>query len=199
MIQFAILTVIGLYGLVHSWLASLGVKAAVRQRLGPSADRYYRLAFNIFGFISLIPVLALPVLLPDRRLYSIPFPWDLPLLALQALALIGLAAGVKETGAWSFLGLEQLFEGRPANPTLVTSGLYRWVRHPLYSAGMLFIWASPVETRNLFTLYLGFTAYLIIGAIFEERKLLREYGSAYKTYREQTPMFVPGLKGKPRG
>ncbi|HEX9029780.1 MAG TPA: isoprenylcysteine carboxylmethyltransferase family protein [Anaerolineales bacterium] len=198
MIPISILLVVGLYGLVHSWMASLGVKAAVRQRLGPTADRYYRLAFNIFGFISLIPVLALPVLLPDRRLYSIPFPWDLPLLALQAAALIGLAVGVKETGAWSFLGLEQLFEEQPSKSTLVTSGLYRWVRHPLYSAGMVFIWASPVMTRDMLSLFLGLTAYLIVGALFEERKLLREYGSVYATYRDQTPMFIPGLKGTSR-
>lgn len=198
MIPIFILLVVSLYGLVHSLLASVRVKAAVRQRLGPAADRYYRLAFNIFGFISLIPVLALPVFLPDRQLYSVPFPLDLPLLALQAAALIGLAVGVKETGAWSFLGFEQLFEGQPAKPRLVTSGLYRWVRHPVYSAGMVFIWASPLMTWDLLTLFLGLTAYLIVGALFEERKLLREYGSTYATYREQTPMFIPGLKGTPR-
>ncbi len=176
----------------------MGVKAAVRRAFGPASDRYYRLAFNIFGVVSLTPVLALAILLPDQRLYAIPFPWSLLLLAIQALALLGLAVGVLQTGASSFLGLQQLFEPQAVRGEMVTVGLYRWVRHPLYSAGMVFLWATPLLTRNLFTLYLGLTAYLIIGAMFEERKLLSEYGSSYSRYREQTPMFIPGLKGLKR-
>ncbi len=173
----------------------MGVKAAVRRWLGPLADRYYRLAFNIFGLLSLIPVLALPVLLPDKRVYAIPFPWSLPMLVLQGLAILGLVVGVLQTGASSFLGFQQLFEPLAFKSELATGGVYRWVRHPLYSAGIVFLWASPLMTRNLFFLFLGLTAYLVIGALFEERKLLIEYGSAYARYREQTPMFIPRLNG----
>ena len=36
-------------------------------------------------------------------------------------------------------------------------------------------------------------ALLIVGAIFEERKLLSEFGQAYIDYRKSTPMLVPGL------
>lgn len=193
-----ILLAVGLYGLVHSLLASLGVKARARRAFGPASDRYYRLAFNLFGFLSLLPVLALAALLPDRILYNIPFPWNLPLFALQGLALLGLAVGLLQTGALSFLGLRQLFEPQDEKSTLVDTGLYHWMRHPLYSFGMLFLWASPIMTRNLLALFLGLTGYLIIGAVFEERKLLAEYGPAYKRYREQTPMFIPGLKGLKR-
>jgi protein-S-isoprenylcysteine O-methyltransferase Ste14 len=193
-----ILLAVGLYGLIHSLLASMGVKALVRRGLGPLADRYYRMAFNIFGVLSLIPVLALVVLLPDKRIYSIPFPWSLPLLALQGLAIVGLVVGVLQTGASSFLGFKQLFEPLAFENELVTAGIYRYVRHPLYSAGILFLWASPLMTRNLFFLFLGLTAYFVIGALFEERKLLIEYGSAYARYRDQTPMFIPRLKGLKR-
>jgi protein-S-isoprenylcysteine O-methyltransferase Ste14 len=174
------------------------VKAAVRRAFGPASDRYYRLAFNIFGLVSLIPVLALAFLLPDQHLYTVPFLWSLVLLAIQALALLGLALGLLQTGASSFLGLQQLIEPQTGRGELVTAGLYRWVRHPLYSAGIVFIWATPWMTRNLLALYLGLTAYLIIGAMFEERKLLSEYSSSYSRYREQTPMFLPGLKGLKR-
>jgi protein-S-isoprenylcysteine O-methyltransferase Ste14 len=190
-----ILLAVALYGLIHSVLASWGVKASLRHRFGPAFDRYYRLSFNIFGTVSLVPVLVLTVLLPDRRLYAVPFPWSLSLLALQGLALFALAIGVMQTGASSFLGFQQLFVTQPVKRKLVTWGLYRWVRHPLYGAGIVFLWATPMMTNNLFFLFLGLTAYLVIGAMFEERKLLREYGAAYAHYREQTPMFVPGVKG----
>jgi methanethiol S-methyltransferase len=183
---------------MHSLLASLRVKAAARRSFGAAADRYYRLAYNIFGVVSLLPVLVLPILLPDRRVYTVAFPWSLLLLAIQALALFGLGAGALQTGGGAFLGLKQLVEPQPVKSELVTAGLYQWVRHPLYSAGMVFMLAMPVMTRNLFALFLGLTAYLIIGAMFEERKLEAEFGAAYDRYREQTPMFIPGLKGLKR-
>jgi protein-S-isoprenylcysteine O-methyltransferase Ste14 len=198
-----ILLAVGLYGLIHSLLASLRVKAAVRRLLGPASDRFYRLAFNIFGVVSLIPALALTVLLPDRRLYAVPLPWSLLFLAVQGAALLVMALGVLQTGAGEFLGFRQLFASpatsQPGKGELVTGGLYRWVRHPLYSAGIVFIWATPVMTSNLLSLFIGLTAYLLIGAFVEERKLLAEFGSAYSRYREQTPMFIPGLKGSRRG
>jgi protein-S-isoprenylcysteine O-methyltransferase Ste14 len=193
-----ILIAAGLYGIIHSLLASIGVKKAMRRTFGPGSDRYYRLAYNIFAVVSLIPVLLLPLLLPDEHFYTVPSPWSLVLLMIQALALLGLVIGVLQTGAGSFLGLRQLFEPVSNDSELVITGLYRWVRHPLYSAGIVFLWATPFMTRNLMCLYLGLTVYLIVGAIFEERKLLSEFGPSYSQYREQTPMFIPGLKGLKR-
>jgi protein-S-isoprenylcysteine O-methyltransferase Ste14 len=42
-------------------------------------------------------------------------------------------------------------------------------------------------------LNIGLSLYLYIGALFEERKLLREFGEAYHNYQQNTPMFLPGL------
>lgn len=76
---------------------------------------------------------------------------------------------------------------------MVTGGLYRWVRHPLYTAGLVFIWLTPVMTVNLLVLNIGLTIYLVVGAIFEERKLVREFGAAYRDYQENVPMLIPGM------
>ena len=189
-----ILAAIAVYGLVHSWLASLQAKVLAWRALGAPGDRLYRLAYNLFAVISLLPVLALPAILPDQSLYIIPFPWTLLSLAIQGLAVLALLVGLMQTGVWSFIGLEQLLappDSRP--PELVVSGLYRRVRHPLYTAGLVFIWFTPIMTWNVLALNLGLSAYLFIGAYFEERKLLREYGQAYQAYRQRTPMFFPGL------
>jgi methanethiol S-methyltransferase len=51
-------------------------------------------------------------------------------------------------------------------------------------------------TVNLLTLYLSATAYIAVGAYFEERKLLRQFGTAYADYRSATPMIVPRLSFK---
>ncbi len=192
-----ILVAMLLYGLLHSLLASLGFKAQVQSRLGEGGGRVYRLVYNLFAFVSLLPVLALSALLPDQPLYAIPFPWLLISLALQGLAVVALLLGLLQTGLWSFLGISQLGGADQASQSrLVIHGLYHWVRHPLYSAGLVFIWFVPRMTSNLLAFNLGVTVYLIVGAMFEERKLLREFGQDYARYRARTPMLVPGLKFK---
>ncbi len=190
-VALLVLSIAG-YGLVHSWLASRQAKSLAAQLLGRTAGRVYRLAYNIFSIISLLPVLALAALLPDHPLYTIPLPWAFFAIFIQLLAALTLLIGLLQTGLWSFLGLDQLFSPASDAPAvLVTHGLYRWVRHPLYTAGLIFIWLTPVMTLNLFILYLGLSIYLVIGAYFEERKLVREYGEAYLEYRARTPMLLP--------
>jgi protein-S-isoprenylcysteine O-methyltransferase Ste14 len=186
-----ILTVF-LYGLVHSLLASLWAKAQARRAFGSQADRWFRLLYNLIAVVTFLPVLILPVILIDKEIYSIPWPWRLINFAGQALAIILLIVGVKQTGIASFAGLRQLFAPEDLEPPrLVTQGLYRYIRHPLYFAGLLFIWLNPVMTWNLLALNIGLTAYIIVGAYFEERKLLREFGDAYRVYKQKTPMLIP--------
>jgi len=181
------------YGWVHSWMASLSFKRGMERVLGvQNAARFYRLIFNIFATISLLPILAMVPLLPDHRLYAIPIPWAWLALAIQGLAALALLVGVIQTGLLDFIGLGQLARSSPATkPEMVTGGLYRWVRHPLYTAGLVFIWLSPIMSSNLLALFVGLSVYLVIGAYYEERKLAREYGEAYRRYQQETPMFIP--------
>lgn len=187
-----------LYGAVHSALASLTAKARARRWFGNLGVRTYRLLYNLFAVLSLLPVLALTGLLPDRLLYTIPFPWVGITLAGQLLAVLALAVGLLQTGPASFFGIRQLLAPDPARECaaagLVVTGLYRWVRHPLYTAGLVFIWLVPRMTLNMLAFNLGATVYIILGAILEERKLLREFGEAYDSYRRTTPMLFPGIK-----
>ena len=48
-------------------------------------------------------------------------------------------------------------------------------------------------TVNLLVLNLGLTIYLVVGAIYEERKLVREFGDLYVDYQKRVPMLIPGL------
>lgn len=179
------------WGLLHSLLASIRVKDWFRRLIGPGAMRFYRLGYNLFSVLSFLPLPWLMAVLPDRALYAIPFPWVLLSAAGRLLALLLLAAGVLQTGLLSFIGLQQIFEGEQTPGRLVTGGLYRYVRHPLYMAGLIFVWLTPVMTVNLLAMIVAASAYLVVGAYFEERKLLREYGVAYAEYRAATPMFAP--------
>ncbi len=187
-----------LYGLAHSWLASLQAKELGRKWLGERMmDRFYRLAYNGFAALSLLPLMALTAMLPDRQLYRLSSPWLWLALAIQALAALFLFIGLLQTGALEFVGLRQLFGlAEPQQAALTTSGLYRYVRHPLYTAGLVLIWFSPQMSLNLLALFAGLSVYLLIGAIFEERKLVRQFGQAYLDYQRTTPMLIPGLTGR---
>jgi protein-S-isoprenylcysteine O-methyltransferase Ste14 len=104
-----------------------------------------------------------------------------------------LLVGVLQTDTLNFIGLGQLFQEKEQPSKLVVGGLYRYMRHPLYTAGLLFLWLTPSVSLNSLTLYIASTFYILIGAYFEERKLLREFGQAYAEYKKKTPMIVPGL------
>jgi protein-S-isoprenylcysteine O-methyltransferase Ste14 len=100
---------------------------------------------------------------------------------------------------WSFLGLSQPFRSTDQPGTLFTGGLYRFVRHPLYSTGLLILWLAPQMTVNRLVLIVSLTIYIVVGALFEERKLVREFGSAYVEYKARTPMLIPGLRWHRQG
>ncbi len=185
-----IIVAIIIWGLVHSWLASLDAKEYVERWLGAWFCRFYRLSYNAFAVVSFLPVIALVRLLPDHELYFIHPPWLYVMLAGQAAAAVLLFVALLQTGPASFMGLRQVLQGEE-RATLVTDGLYRWVRHPLYLFGLLIIWLTPLMTVNLLTAYVGLTAFLLVGAVFEERKLAREFGAAYAAYKKRTPMISP--------
>ena len=179
------------YGILHSLLASTAGKAWFRRILGPGVDRFYRLAYNAVAIVSFLPVLALLAWRPGPIIYRFPSPWNVLALAGQVLAAALLAVGLAQTDAWSFLGLRQLAGGNRGPSGLITSGLYRWVRHPLYSAGLLFLWLTPVMTSGLLTLNLVLTVYVLVGSQLEERRLVAEFGETYRAYQRQVSSLLP--------
>lgn len=193
MALFWLILSIALWGLVHSMVASHGFKDFLRRTLGDGFMKFYRLLYNIFAVVSIAPALYLAVALPDRELYRIPAPWSYGMLAGQGLSALLLLVAVQQTDVFSFIGLRQLIEGeKPAR--MVTGGLYRLVRHPLYTFSLLVLWMAPTVSLNSFIMYVSFTAYILIGIFFEERKLLREFGQEYASYKTVTPMLIPGVR-----
>lgn len=191
--MFWLIFTIALWGIVHSLLASFGFKSFFRRRLGEGFMKLYRLLYNLFAVISFLPVLYLMVVLPDEPLYQVPAPWGYLMFLAQGISALLLLVAVFQTDLLSFIGLRQLMEEEKQGD-LVTGGLYRWVRHPLYTFSLFVLWLSPSMSVNSFVVYLALTVYILIGIIFEERKLLREFGERYATYRTHTPMLIPGLK-----
>jgi len=82
-----------------------------------------------------------------------------------------------------------------ANPTsggLVTRGPYRWLRHPIYSAVLYFVWAGLAAhpSRNNILVALLASALLGVRMLGEERLLLEKYPE-YAEYARHTARVLP--------
>jgi protein-S-isoprenylcysteine O-methyltransferase Ste14 len=80
--------------------------------------------------------------------------------------------------------------------TLVMNGPYRWVRHPFYVAGALFVLGTSLIAANWF-LFVGGFLFIVLITIrtrTEEEKLLARHGDRYRAYMERTGRFVPRIR-----
>lgn len=96
------------WGMLHSLFASLPVKKRSRRLFGPGVERVYRLDYNLFAVLSLVPVLAQVGLHPGRTIYIVQLPWSVIMLAGEVLALLALVIGFSQSQPSDFLGLRQL-------------------------------------------------------------------------------------------
>ncbi|MEJ2759259.1 MAG: isoprenylcysteine carboxylmethyltransferase family protein [Anaerolineales bacterium] len=79
---------------------------------------------------------------------------------------------------------------------LVTSGPYRWIRHPLYTFGFINILSLSVAAANWFIFALAWLTFipLAMRTPLEEERLLETFGEEYKSYINKTGRYLPKLK-----
>ena len=71
-----------------------------------------------------------------------------------------------------------------------TTGVLSVVRHPWYVAVFILLWASDLNMAAI-VVNVVLSAYLVIGTLLEERKLVIEFGDKYQKYQKKVSMFVP--------
>jgi protein-S-isoprenylcysteine O-methyltransferase Ste14 len=78
---------------------------------------------------------------------------------------------------------------------LVTSGPYRWVRHPLYSVTLFTMIGFTLLSANWFigAMTLVMFSILAVRTTTEEAKLIERYGDEYRAYMQRTGRFVPRM------
>jgi methanethiol S-methyltransferase len=96
-----------------------------------------------------------------------------------------------QSGALGWLSLLQNI--RPVFPDMPTTGLFRFIRHPIYLGFTLTLWAVPVWTPDQLAVALSFTAYCLVAPLLKERRFSRLYGKKFAAYRARVPYIVPRL------
>lgn len=123
---------------------------------------------------------------------------------------LGLPDGIRwlgvGVGVLCIFGMYWLFSsiGSSITPTsvtrrehkLVTNGIYRWIRHPLYTVGSSFIVALGLMADNWFIILMALLAFtaMAVRTPKEEANLIEKFGDAYRDYMKTTGAFLPKIK-----
>lgn len=174
-----------LYFVVHSLMASLWLKNWAHQFLSQTT---YRLFFNIFAFVSLLPLIYFTLVIPDQVIFTNSWLYYLgfPLILVSGIVLF---KAFSLFDGKVFLGLAP----EPQQATLHVNGMYQYVRHPLYFGviillmGILCIHPSFKVLGASLLIFL----YLIVGSYLEEQKLLLQFGSSYASYQKKVKALIP--------
>jgi protein-S-isoprenylcysteine O-methyltransferase Ste14 len=76
---------------------------------------------------------------------------------------------------------------------LVDTGIFKYIRHPLYSSLLFLAWGIFLKDPTILTLVLVITAsvFLYLTAVFDERECIEYFGEDYIYYKGKTQMFIP--------
>jgi protein-S-isoprenylcysteine O-methyltransferase Ste14 len=180
------------YFVAHSVFASLTLKRWVAARR-PALMPIYRLAFNGFAVLAVVPIVWLLFRHPGPQLWAWDgwAAWFANGLAIAAVAAVFASMRYYDSG--EFLGLRQL---RAQTRTVEDqeafhlSPFHRYVRHPWYFFSLIIVWTRDMSAAMLVSA-LMITAYFILGSMLEERKLIAYHGERYRRYRSRVPGLLP--------
>ncbi|MEM9999918.1 MAG: isoprenylcysteine carboxylmethyltransferase family protein [Pseudomonadota bacterium] len=187
------LSLIALFGVLHSLLARDHVKRRLTKIIPAAAERSTYVVQSS---------LCLGLMMWQWQPISAPI-WQFDGAASFAFyAMFAIGAGLV---LWStflidhfeLFGLRQIWthlKGRamPA-PIFKTPALYRFVRHPMQLGVIVLLFATPQMTFGHLLLAASMTAYIFVGLYFEERALVRQFGDRYRLYQAQVPLLFPGF------
>lgn len=183
----------GLYFLIHSLLASFRAKKAFKLAL-PSLANSYRLLYNILAIVLLIPPLYVMYAIPSSNIWQWTGELKIFTNLLAAVALVGFIWSLKYYNNMDFLGLNHLSKDKSTSPPQLTlSPLHRYVRHPWYFFALILIWTRDMNAHFLISACC-MTGYFIAGSIYEERKLIVEFGQVYLDYQRAVPGLIPSFR-----
>lgn len=143
----------------------------------------------LFVFIQLllflwyaIPMFSFPAVLPDQ-IQSIGLGLVLIGVTLILIAMLQLNRHLSP------------FPSPKGNSQLIQTGIFQWIRHPIYTGIVLAAWGWGWYTDHGLRIGIGFLLLLLfyVKARYEEELLARQF-DAYEGYKQRTGMFFPTFR-----
>lgn len=190
----ALVIVLVVWCALHSAMIAPSVTEYLKARL-KEHYRFFRLFFNLFALVTLVPVALFAYGLRTDPLFSWGGYWRIVQVLSLGFALILFVRGARHYDSRQFFGIAQIQDRNTgkaigASGKLETAGILNVVRHPWYLGGILLIWARPLDISAI-VINTVFTGYFIVGSFLEERKLVSEFGDDYIAYQERVSMLIP--------
>ena len=160
-------------------------------------DRWQEGAFILFGLrLSALPwfvgSLAWMINPSWMQWSSLPLPIGLRWFGVVLIGLWGILL------VWTFQSLGKNLTDTVVtrkDHKLVTTGPYRYVRHPFYMGFFMAIVGGSIVAANWFLLLAGMIpfGFLVARTRIEEEKLIERFGDEYRSYTTRTGRFLPRL------
>ncbi|MDH5623717.1 MAG: isoprenylcysteine carboxylmethyltransferase family protein [Candidatus Bathyarchaeota archaeon] len=95
----------------------------------------------------------------------------------------------------SAISLKLVF-GEEAEPKIIESGVYSWVRHPMYLGTMMFCLGFFLASLSLLSLGIWVVFFFFYDkmATYEEKDMIRILGEEYTAYQKRVPKWIPRLR-----
>jgi protein-S-isoprenylcysteine O-methyltransferase Ste14 len=130
-----------------------------------------------------------------------PLPVSWSTTHISALVLVAVGATIYLTCLSEFLLRGRGIPAPLDHPTeLVVTGLYRYVRNPMYVGVLLVLLGEAVLLRSWGCVWyaLGWFAFVHVNVIwYEERYLTRRFGDSYRRYQSAVHRWIPGSPYRP--
>lgn len=192
------LSIVGKFGVLAGWFG-FGAGVLLRRREPVAGDRA-RDRGSLAGI--LIQAAGFAMVWGPRRPDGTPIvPMSLVTWVLLTGFAVGLALGSAWLGAASIrtLGKQWSLQARiTQDHDLITTGPYRFVRHPIYTAMLGLLLATGLALSRPLGLLAGLLTFLAGTALrirVEERLLRATFGETYDAYARQVPAVVPRVLG----
>jgi protein-S-isoprenylcysteine O-methyltransferase Ste14 len=187
------LALVALFATSHSVMARPAFKQWWIQRIPPQLERC---VYVLVSIVTLSVLFAFWLPLP-QLLWHVDAAWARYLIyGLFFSGALLLVWAIHMLDTLHFMGLRQAF-GKTGDPTFAERGPYRFVRHPIQSALIVIVWATPQMSVGHFFFAMLITAYSLYATlVLEERDLRKHVGTAYEDYRSRVPALIPGLKSR---
>lgn len=177
-----------IYFVVHSMMAANGVKSFF-ERILKNGFRFYRIVYSMIASIGLISLLVFNASIPPVILFESKGLIRYLSLMLPTLGVIVISRAFREYRLIAFLGLKQ------ESSEFMRTGILQHVRHPIYSGTILVVIGFFLFNPTYATLLSvgSILVYLPVGIYLEEKKLIRQFGAQYLSYKKDVPSVFPRL------
>jgi protein-S-isoprenylcysteine O-methyltransferase Ste14 len=120
--------------------------------------------------------------------------WDTIYVSILGILILMMGGCITVAGRYQLKQFGQGVLDVKENQFLITTGIFRYIRHPIYAGGVIGIIGFYLAFRSMFVLIAIWIIYFTIfrhRLLFEEKMMNEAFGDKYKEYMKKTKRLIP--------